>query len=194
MKRDHHLPTVAFVRSKRSAIKLLGSPRHCAEQCALDCSRQRAASGHAQRTAVANAPRPITPTRLSVRLLSLRYLRSKDTAMTRKTNARYLWGRTLIWSLAFSGFPSDSCRRHGVMRHSFAASSMDQTDIRGLGTTVHRSVIKLPCSSDAGCRRPSGDSVNEGSSHRDAVTHHPMPPVACAAPCCCCCVNAELDS
>ena len=28
----------------------------------------------------------------------------------------------------------------GVMRHKSAAATMDQTDIRGLATTVHRSV------------------------------------------------------
>jgi len=31
-------------------------------------------------------------------------------------------------------------KRPGVMRHKSAAATMDQTDIRGLATTVHRSV------------------------------------------------------
>uniref|UniRef100_E6PPH1 Uncharacterized protein n=1 Tax=mine drainage metagenome TaxID=410659 RepID=E6PPH1_9ZZZZ len=31
---------------------------------------------------------------------------------------------------------------HGVMRHKSAAATMDQTDIRGLITTVHRSVME----------------------------------------------------
>ena len=31
---------------------------------------------------------------------------------------------------------------HGVMRHRSAAATMDQTDIRGLVTTVHRSVME----------------------------------------------------
>jgi hypothetical protein len=30
----------------------------------------------------------------------------------------------------------------GVMRHKSAAATMDQTDIRGLVTTVHRSVME----------------------------------------------------
>jgi hypothetical protein len=30
----------------------------------------------------------------------------------------------------------------GVMRHKSAAATMDQTDIRGLATTVHRSVME----------------------------------------------------
>jgi hypothetical protein len=39
-----------------------------------------------------------------------------------------------IWSL--------SSRRYGVMRHKSGAATMDQTDIRGLVTTVHRSVME----------------------------------------------------
>ena len=31
---------------------------------------------------------------------------------------------------------------HGVMRHKSAAATMDQTDIRGLVTTLHRSVME----------------------------------------------------
>ena len=31
---------------------------------------------------------------------------------------------------------------HGVMRHKSSAATMDQTDIRGLVTTVHRSVME----------------------------------------------------
>lgn len=49
----------------------------------------------------------------------------------------------LIWSLSsrlflflFIG------KRPGVMRHKSAAATMDQTDIRGLVTTVHRSVME----------------------------------------------------
>jgi len=33
-------------------------------------------------------------------------------------------------------------KRYGVMRHKSAAATMDQTDIRGLVTTVHRSVME----------------------------------------------------
>ena len=33
-------------------------------------------------------------------------------------------------------------KRPGVMRHKSAAATMDQTDIRGLVTTVHRSVME----------------------------------------------------
>jgi hypothetical protein len=33
-------------------------------------------------------------------------------------------------------------KRIGVMRHKSAAATMDQTDIRGLATTVHRSVME----------------------------------------------------
>jgi hypothetical protein len=33
-------------------------------------------------------------------------------------------------------------KRLGVMRHKSAAATMDQTDIRGLVTTVHRSVME----------------------------------------------------
>jgi hypothetical protein len=34
------------------------------------------------------------------------------------------------------------CRWHAVMRRESAAATMDQTDIRGLATTVHRSVVE----------------------------------------------------
>ena len=52
---------------------------------------------------------------------------------------------------------------------------MDQTDIRGLVTTVHRSVHGSCLALGAQVARgPSVDSLNEGSSHR-FVSHHRMP-------------------
>jgi hypothetical protein len=41
-----------------------------------------------------------------------------------------------------SGFCSFNDKRPGVMRHTSAAATMDQTDIRGLATTLHRSVME----------------------------------------------------
>lgn len=91
--------SAATVRTLRCVEPLVGLVGNVvlinSELCALDCSRQQAVSGYAQRTAVTSAPRPTTPTRLSACLFSLRYLRSKDTAMTCKTNACYLRDMTL---------------------------------------------------------------------------------------------------
>lgn len=50
---------------------------------------------------------------------------------------------TLIWSLPVKGHGLNCLGQwHGVMRHKSAAATMDQTDIRGLVTTVHRSVME----------------------------------------------------
>jgi len=50
----------------------------------------------------------------------------------------------LIWSLSVKTefLPVFIGKRPGVMRHKSAAATMDQTDIRGLATTVHRSVME----------------------------------------------------
>ena len=48
----------------------------------------------------------------------------------------------LIWSLSSRLVNMFIGKRPGVMRHKSAAATMDQTDIRGLVTTVHRSVME----------------------------------------------------
>ena len=48
----------------------------------------------------------------------------------------------LIWSLSSRSARVLIGKRSGVMRHKSAAATMDQTDIRGLVTTVHRSVME----------------------------------------------------
>jgi len=50
---------------------------------------------------------------------------------------------TLIWSLSSIGAHlAMRGQWHGVMRPKSAAATMDQTDIRGLVTTMHRSVVE----------------------------------------------------
>ena len=90
--RLRHLPTVALVSFSRWAIDRFASP-----SALLRTMRARLlkAAGSERLRANDTNSRSTTPNQPLACQFSLRYLRSKDTAMACTINASYLWDRTL---------------------------------------------------------------------------------------------------
>src|SRR3990167_3630088 len=143
MNRVRHLPTVALLRPKRAAIELLTSP-----SALLRTRRARALSDagserlRANEESCARSSCVITNSLFGLPLF-----------IAVSPCKRYLTVMHYLCHL-FMGQKTDmvaACQGerielfgqwHGVMRHKSSAATMDQTDIRGLVTTVHRSVME----------------------------------------------------